>query len=551
MGQMPETLHPLQFPIGSLTASSEVLHTVFTYMVVNDSRGEWVAMGVEQVPTIDSGGARFVGEGDDRHLQVTFRIREGLKWHDGTPTTSRDIAYAWELLMDPALPVSTREGPHKISAIDTPDDRTAVVKYMSANQAREAARVGFKGLPNELWESFQDIRGPLTDPFYFAAPTGSATPGWLPSHLLRNLPADRHETSDFARRPVGNGPYRLVEATDQAIEVQAISEHPLGAPATRSIVFRVMPNPDDQIRALQAGEVDIASQVQGPDIDRAPDLDRLQGYRTFYVPATPWEHIDLNTGDPLLQDRNVRKALIQGINRQEIVDKLMFGKTRVASSWIQPGLPAWAYEEGCVVPYRYDPAAAGRLLEQAGFQKGNDGVYARSGQPLRLKLQTTDAVLRQNVAQVVRASLRQVGIDLEIEALPGRGLFELQGPLVQGQFQLALYTWLASPDPDVSPLYSSVAVPSPENDFLGQNYPRYRNPQVDQLLARGANELSVSVRKQIYCEAVRLWTDDVPVIPLFQRLVVTVGRASLANLRPTPTQTPETWNAYAWFVPAP
>jgi peptide/nickel transport system substrate-binding protein len=546
MGQAPDTLHPL---IGSMLARTEVLGALFTYPVQSDNRGEWVAIGVEQVPTLENGGARFVGEGDDRHLEVTFKIREGVKWHDGVPTTSRDIKYAWELYMDPQFPATEREQASKVFAIDTPDERTAVVKYMSARQARDAAANGHRGLEKELWGAYTDQKEPLTDPLYFQLPQGQGE--WLPEHILSKIPPEQHQASDWANKPIGNGPYKVVEVVpEQFIRLEAVPDYFRGAPPTKNLVFRIITDTNAALAALQAGEIDVATQVQGPEIDKSPELDRLQGYKAYYIPGTPWEHIDLNMDDPILKDKNVRKALIQAINRQQIVDALLFGKTRVATSWIQPGVPAWAYDESCVNKYSYDPAAAGRLLEQAGYTKGSDGVYQRDGQRLSLRLQTTDQALRRNVSQVIQQNLKDAGIQLELEFIPGRGLFAREGPLTQRTFQLGLYTWIANPDPDASTLYKSTSIPSPDNNFTGQNNPGFKNPQFDELMTRGANELSVDKRKQIYCEAQKIWTDELPVIPLFQRLVVTTARANLANYRPTPTLTPETWNSWAWFIPA-
>jgi peptide/nickel transport system substrate-binding protein len=190
-----------------------------------------------------------------------------------------------------------------------------------------------------------------------------------------------------------------------------------------------------------------------------------------------------------------------------------------------------------------------KLLEGAGYAKGSDGMYAKGGQPLKLRLATTDAPLRKNVSQVIQANLKQIGVELELEFLPGSAFFGKQGPLTQGNFQLGMYTWLAAPDPDVSSLYNSRSIPTAENSYTGQNYPRYASTKVDDLLTQGASELSADKRKGIYCDAVKTWTDDVPVMPLFQRLVTTTARANMGNYRPTPTSTPETWNMWAWFVP--
>jgi peptide/nickel transport system substrate-binding protein len=545
MGQFPDTLHP---GIGSMMARTEVLGALFTQPIRNDDRGEWVPVGVEQVPTVDNGGAKLVGDGEDRHLEVTFKIKAGVKWQDGVPTTSKDILYTWKLELEPAFPAASRAGVIKIAGIDTPDDKTAVVRYMSAKQAREASQNGAYGLDAAQWADYKDQQDPLTDAFYFLLPTLQNL--WLPEHILSQVPPDQQQAADWSSRPVGNGPYKVVDVVpNQSITLQAVDDYFLGKVQTKTIVFRVITDTNSQLAALQAGEIDVATQVQGPDVDASPTLDNLQGYKTSYIPGTPWEHIDLNLTVPALQDKNVRKALIMSIDRQQIVDKIMYGKTRIATSWIQPGIPAWAYDESCVTPYKYDQAAATQLFQQAGYTRGADGMLAKNGQPLTLKLTTTDAVLRKNVGQVIQAQLKQVGVNLDLEFVPATPFFARDGPLIQGTFDLGMYTWLTAPDPDTS-LYRSASAPDSSNGFVGQNYPRYKNSQFDLLITQAGNELSVEKRKPLYCQAVKLWTDDVPVIPLFQRVVVTTARANMVNYRPTPTSTPETWNIWAWFIPS-
>jgi peptide/nickel transport system substrate-binding protein len=548
MGQMPDTLHP---GIGSMQARSEVLQAVFTQPVRNDNRGQWVAIGLEQVPTVDNGGAKFVGDGDDKHLEVTYKIRQGVKWQDGTPTTAKDIVYTWKLGLDTNFPATDRSRAVKVYSVEAVDDRTAVAKFMSAKQAREAAANGFMGLDAKQWADYKDQKDPLTDPLYFYIPSSDTQGIWLPEHILSKIPPDQQKSADWSNKPIGNGAYRVVDVVpQQSIRLEAVDDYFLGKPPTKNVVFRIIPDTNAQLAAAQAGELDVVGAVQGPDIDNSPELDALAGYKAYYVPGSPWEHIDLNMNNPVLQDRNVRLALWQSINRQQIVDRLLFGKTRVASSWIQPGVPPWAYDEKCPNQYPYDPAAAGKLLEQSGYAKGGDGMYAKDGRPLRLKLQTTDSSLRKNTSQVIQANLKQAGIDLELEFLPATAFFAREGPLVQGTFELGMYTWLAVPDPSAETLYRGASAPSSDNGFVGQNYPRVRDPKLDQLLTQGANELATDKRKPIYCEAVKQWTEVIPVIPLFQRPNVSAVRANFGNYRPTPTSTPETWNIWAWFVPA-
>src|SRR5205823_3154073 len=115
MGQQPDTLMPR---LGSALARSEVLGALHTRAVVTEDMRSPVPIGVETVPTFDNGGAKWVDDGDDKHLEVTFKIRRGLKWHDGTPVTSKDVRFAWTLLMNPKVKVDDRSAEERVNAVD-------------------------------------------------------------------------------------------------------------------------------------------------------------------------------------------------------------------------------------------------------------------------------------------------------------------------------------------------------------------------------------------------------------------------------------------------
>jgi peptide/nickel transport system substrate-binding protein len=266
------------------------------------------------------------------------------------------------------------------------------------------------------------------------------------------------------------------------------------------------------------------------------------------VPGSPWEHIDFNLDNEHLKDKNVRKAIAYGVNREQIVERVLAGKTKVSHSWVQPGLPPWAWDESCLTKYSFDAGKAKELLQTAGYAPGPDGIVAKGGKKLQLKLSTTDQTLRKNTAQVIQAQLKQIGIGLELEFLPGRGLFENKGPLRTRTFDLGMYTWLSQLDPDRMDYMHSKNIPSDKNNFAGNNYPGYKNARVDELSTKGATLLDEKERKPIYCELQQIWTDDLPVLPLFQRVVVAVQRARLQNFKPTPSSTPETWNIHEWAL---
>src|SRR5581483_10583845 len=278
LGQQPDTLMPR---LGSAMARAEVLGALHVEPVRADDKGSWVAMGVESVPTIENGGARWVGDGDDRHLEVTFKVRKGLKWHDGQPVTAADMRFHWSVVMNPKFGADDRTAEKKVNAVDVLDDQTAVYKYHSARQARDAAARGFMGLPPDEFKDWRDAKDPIVDALFMTVG------GFLPEHILGKLDPGA-VGSDFGRKPVLAGPYRFKEwVPDQTITLEAVPDHPLGAPSIGTVVFRIMRDPSAQIAALQAGEVDVLTQVQGPDVDRAPELDRFQvqgSYKVYYVP---------------------------------------------------------------------------------------------------------------------------------------------------------------------------------------------------------------------------------------------------------------------------
>ena len=129
-----------------------------------------------------------------------------------------------------------------------------------------------------------------------------------------------------------------------------------------------------------------------------------------------------------------------------------------------------------------------------------------------------------------------------------RGLFEQKGPLRTRSFDMALYTWTSALDPNREDYMNSRNIPSEKNGGVGNNYPGYRNARVDELSTKGASTIDEKARKPIYCELQQIWTDELPVLPLFQRVSQMIARARLQNFKPTPSSTPETWNVYEWAM---
>ncbi|MDA8217629.1 MAG: ABC transporter substrate-binding protein, partial [Dehalococcoidales bacterium] len=152
MSQEPDVLLP---GAGSSTqAREEVLAALWTDLVMRDDKNEYIPWGAESVPTVDNGGAQFVGDGADKHLEVTFKIKKGLRWQDGDPVTSKDVKFTLELLQNPDFPATERTLALKVADVLTPDDQTAVVQFMSENQAKKAAAEGWKYANKDFYRDY-------------------------------------------------------------------------------------------------------------------------------------------------------------------------------------------------------------------------------------------------------------------------------------------------------------------------------------------------------------------------------------------------------------
>jgi peptide/nickel transport system substrate-binding protein len=556
--QEPDTLHPR---IGSMMARTIVMGAVILSCMAQNENADWVALGCEEVPSIDNGGAVFVGEGTDKHLEVSYKIRDGWRWTDGTPVTTKDVIYNWQLVMNPEMEVATRNTTQKIYDIVAHDDQNWTVVFMSENQARLAAAGELEGnvpfadfVDDYVQSGFAEQEGPVVDPVYWYIGVD-----WLPSHVLASIPARDQASSEFAKKPLGDGPY-VVKEWKQGQEIvleKSDLPFPLGEPEINTVIFRFFGETASVIAAVQKGEVDVVTGTGGLTVANAPDLDKIEAdgvFRMLYEPGYQWEHIDLNTQKFPFDDVLVRKALYFATDKELLVDRLYYGRQGTTDLPVPPF--AWAYTDS-YVKYPFNPEKAKELLVEAGWDctstpctKTIDGV-SRS---LEFTLMTTDRADRQSVAQVLQQMWKSVGFGVNLQFLYGRGLFascSAGGPLYCRTFDAAVYTWITGDDPGHLGTYDCNSIPTEANGWSGQNYPGWCDPEADIHLQRNETdpEVSLSIEKRAVELEVfyKIWTDQVPVIPLFSNTRVYVARMGLTNFRPGPTQYgPDTWNIWEW-----
>ncbi|MDQ7859760.1 MAG: ABC transporter substrate-binding protein [Armatimonadota bacterium] len=404
---------------------------------------------------------------DDR-LTWTFALRRNVTWHDGRPFTARDVKFTIERLwLNPQVAFFQRGNIAEISRVDIVDDHTV----------RIVTRVPFVTLPVML--------GYLTN--------------ILPEHILGTYTAEQlRNPVEFLRNPIGTGPFRFGESVlGSHVRLVAYDRYFGGRPRLDAIVFRVVADLEQQLAQLQTGQLDlmIIEPPQVPLVQRMPNVQIINAAQVNYT------FVAFNNKVEPFTDRKVRQALTHAVDRKAILDKIYLGRGRLATGPINP-LVQWAYTDR-VHQFPYDPALAQKLLEEAGWQRGPDGIRRKGGQPLRITLDVDRGnPVREQTAVVVRQYWRDVGVDAEVRISEFNALLSRirsrPNPL-----QTWTLWYITPPEADIMGYYHSTGT---LNEF------GYENPELDRLLEQGRATADPQARARIYQQAQRFMAWDAPVI---------------------------------------
>jgi peptide/nickel transport system substrate-binding protein len=528
----PRTLYPYQpsptaqrtaAPITELLFPSPVLSYAYSY----------TGTGVlERIPSLENGDATIQRQNvyldaagtitttvtdvitQVDQLVVTFHWNPKLTWSDGTPVTADDSVFAYELAKQAPPNDAARDRLSQIVAYERVDDHTTRAT----------------------------LRPDFTSPTYFL---NYWTP--LPRHLLKDERPDEAQAGEFAQKPIGYGPYAIESIGERAITMVR-NPHYFGPPPAGSRLTIAFEANADVLRAnLLSGNIDAAA-TDRPPTEFLPALDQDKRERRlarYYLPNPIWEHIDFNLDVPELQDIRVRRAIAMGANRAAMVEQLFGGNSVVLNSWILSDQHESAPADQ-ITRYEYNIHEARHLLDEAGFLDPGDGIRARDGITLTFTLLTTDApAIRTQIAEMFQRDMREIGIDIQVQSLPSEELFGVDGPLFQRQFDLALFGWLASSDPGGLLLWSCAAIPSPENNFSGDNFSGWCSRDANRAIREAVTSLDPQQRQAAYLRQQQIFTQDLPALPLFQRLSVVMVALDVQGLQPDPLA-PLTWNIASW-----
>lgn len=428
-----------------------------------------------EVPTKENGGVSEDG------LTYTFHIRDDATWHDGTPVTSRDVAFTYRFVLDNKIGAYNNYLPYD-PEFETPDDSTLVWKMSTPNLS------------------------PVAPPYIPI----------LPEHVWAEYDGDAKAAKQFENIPaIGSGPFQLTEWEEGRFWRVETNEDYWGGPAlVDEIVFRAFDNAETMALALRDGEVDLISGLP-PNIARSlegqPDIAVHEAAgRTFLNLAFNFGGQDPDaTNHPALDDLTVRRAIAHAIDKQALVDKVLLGTGSVGSGLMPPTSPwHWQPEEG--QEQTFDLAKANELLDDAGYlDTDEDGVREMpgGGEPLELEIVAASSVVdAPPSAKLIANWLGEIGIEAQVKAVGDGAMNQVW---TRGTFDAYLWGWTPDPDPDFILSVFTTAQCGNWSDGC------YSNPEYDRMYTEQQQATSVEERRALVAEMQSFLYDEVAEVILY------------------------------------
>ena len=483
----------------------EVTHTASAgYAAKNSETLESVPWMAEELPSLDKGTWRL---NDDGTMVTTWRLRPNIKWHDGTPFSTRDSVFGWEVNQDPQVPENNRRPGDLMAQLETPDDRTLVIHWKNRYpQAGALLASEFRPLPRHILE-----------PVYRAGDY----------NVFNNNP---YWSTEF----VHLGPFKVARfEIGSHVEFLAHDEYFLGRPKVDRIIFRIIPDPNTALANVLANEVDVilgaALSVEGGIVADRDWASRGDGTVKF----TPlnWTWVNPSGTNPIFgweapNHNRIRQAMLHSINRQDLVDTLFHGKEQVIHFPLSPGRRQFQAADAVATKYAYDPRRAEQLFAEAGWRKGADGILVNE-RGERFSTQFRSSAGENELLAAVAAYLKEAGIETQQLVLSdtqdnSREYRNRWPGLYLGRFNLVVESWFDR--------FHLSRAPNEANDWRQFGVPLWPDPAKDRILEDLNNTIDPRQIDQLMVEFVRLYTRDLPHLPIKFNAEVTTYRNYVKNV---------------------
>ena len=483
---------------------------------------ERVPVLAEELPSVKKGTWKI--DTQKKTMITVYKLRPGLTWHDGKPYTSKDFEFGWQIAKHPEFPMPDRLVPELISKIETPDDRTIVIHW------------------NDLYNEAYAIQYTHVRAF--------------PRHLLQEAFA-AGDMKAFANLPywnknfVGAGPYRVVEwDAGTRMELEAFKDFTLGRPKIERVTYKTVEDTNTNLAAVLAGEVDLCMRstlsFDGAMILR--EQWEKPGKGKIYISPASWSWLNLSRDNPWFSDVKVRRALLHALDREAMVQNLFKGEKIVSHVPLSRVRKSYKKALATATLYKYDPETAKKLLAEAGWKPGSDGVLVNSkGERMEFEFRVTAERRDHEQAQAIIADYwKKVGVRTNIKNLPNRLLNAAEnrnrwpGAFI-GTHNVTVEEWQER--------FHTKNIPSAENKFALENVSGWNDPRKDAILDELNSIVTPARSEQLQLEFLKMFSDALPHLPLYYSPEVLVAKKGLTGITPRQEsggQNSSSWNMYQW-----
>jgi len=473
--QEPDTLDP---SASGLITVGAISHCIFDTLI-------WDLPGHGSSPFYPGLAASWDVSADA--TSYTFKLRKDVKFHDGTPFNAQAVKFTFDHIVDPNTKSKSAAGslgPYQETQVV--DSYTAKVIFKSANAAFMNEVAGFAMVSPAAVQKFG---------------------------------------ADFGHNPVGTGPFKFKEyVVGQHVTVERNPDYnwgptPLrtGAPQIKTVIFRILADPGTRFNALKTGEIQLAPNINPQDIQ---SIKSDSTFKVYNVASTgmPW-NIMVNATKPPTNDPVVRQALEYATDQATIIKTLYFGLYTAADSVYTPLTPG--YDPATQAIYKYDPAKAGQLLDQAGWTKGSNGMRQKNGQPLKLNFINISGFGFDGISQLMQSQFKDVGIAVDItdQSFPAVG-----DAYNRGDHHLADFFYY-----DVDP-YFTRALFGCDQIAHGFNWEHYCNDDLTAMIDKANATPDNNARTALYKQIGQIIMKAAVIIPIYNSSGLFVGTSSLKGL---------------------
>jgi len=510
--QAPTLLNP-HFAVG--TKDQEGSRIFYEPLAAWDRDGNLVPVLAAELPEVENGGVAPDGR------SVTWKLKKGVQWHDGQPFTADDVVFNWQYAADPAT-AATTIGSYQDVKVEKVDPLTVRVQFAK---------------PTPFWaEAFVGQRGMI-----------------IPKHLFEAYKGANSRDAAANLKPVGTGPYRFVDF--QPGDLVKGERNPAYHLANRPYFDTIeMKGGGDAVSAaravIQTGEYDYAWNMQVEDeiLLRLEKGSNARG-RVEIVPGGSVEHIELNRTDPwtevdgerssaktkhpLFSDPAVRRALELLVDRAS-VEAHIYGRTGLATGNFINNPERFVSKN---THWEFNIHKANQILDEAGWQRGADGIRAKDGKKLKLVFQTSINAPRQKTQAIVKQACQKAGIEVELKSVTASVYFssDVANPDTYAKFYTDIQmftTTMGEPDPGIfTRQFLTSEIASKDNKWQGRNITRWRNDDYDKAFHAAESELDPVKRAALFIAMNDLVVNDPAVIPVVYRPGVSaMSRQLRANL---------------------